>query len=146
MLSMNSDCNTRRKPQVTHSKTLRSESFRHIVPLVAPAACILNHEIANLPRSRDTCLVTVIIIISPIQGNDVPKTRRGLFARWSARKRQRLTSGHPGWCGLEMDLHTARKRPPREVLLRIERADPRGTRIERSKGEKREDRMSPPAF
>jgi hypothetical protein len=33
-----------------------------------------------------------------------------------------------------MDLHIARKRPPREVLLRIERADPRGTRIERSKG------------
>ena len=30
-----------------------------------PATCILNHEIANLPRSRDTCLVTVIIIISP---------------------------------------------------------------------------------
>lgn len=58
MLSMNSDCNMRRKPQVTHSKTLRSESFRHIVPLIPPATCVLN------TRSR-TCPDHEIHVLSP---------------------------------------------------------------------------------
>jgi hypothetical protein len=114
----------------------RSEWFRHFVPLNPPAACISNREIADLPRSRDTCLVTVIIIISPIQGNDVPKTRRGLFARWGARKRQRLTSGHPGWCGLEMGSAYCKEATAERSLFSESNARTRaGPELSEAKGE-----------